>query len=401
MIYKYEALSITGNEISGWEEGSKEVIKKKLLSKRYQILYLETDYGKTLQSLIERKKIKTSSLAVFFEDTQNMLKTGIGINEVISALTEANTDFVMQKALLQISDSISRGLSLRAAFEKTKVFPWLVLNMLEVGEKSGGLEQICGDLAAFYHKEDEFKNMLKDAMVYPIIVLILITGLLFYISLKIVPQLASLIVTNGKMPLATQIVLSLSAFLRSFWYIVLAMPFAVVFAYTRMQRSKIDKVAGFYYKIPVLGRITKDIALTAVFLNLSILQKNGIGIVDSLDLVQKTLPYEFFSKKILKIKEQILAGFSLWAALKEDSFFVPFIYKTIRKGEEIGRLGEYLFTLSKYFSDKVARQVKMALTFIQPALLLVCAGFVILIIFAFLVPLYSNLNNIAGGTATF
>ena len=401
MIYKYEALSITGNELSGWEEGAKENIRKKLLSKRYQVLSLEADYGKTLQGIIERKKIRTNSLAVFFEDIQNMLKTGIGINETISALAEANTDFVLQKALIEIGDSINRGLSLRAAFEKTKAFPWLVLNMLEVGEKSGGLEHICGDLAEFYHKEDEFKNILKDAMIYPIIVLILIIGLMFYISLKIVPQLASLIAVNGKMPLATQIILSLSAFLRSFWYIAAVIPFAVVFGYTRLKRSRIEKVAGYYYKIPFLGPITKDVTLTAIFLNLSILQKNGIGIVDSLDLVQKTLPYDFLSKKIIKIKEQITAGFSLWAAIKEDPFFVPFIYKTIRKGEEIGRLGEYLFTLSKYFSDKVSRQIKMTLTFIQPALLLFCAGFVMLIIFAFLVPLYSNLNNIAGGGSTF
>lgn len=401
MIYKYEALSITGNEISGWEEGTQENIKKNLLNKRYQILSLEADYSKTLRGLIERKKIKTNSLAVFFEDIQNMLKTGIGINEAISALAEANTDFVMQKALLQIGDSISKGMSLRVAFEKTRTFPWLVLNMLEVGEKSGGLEQICGDLAEFYHKENEFKNMLKDAMVYPIIVLTLIIGLMFYISLKVVPQLAGLIATNGKMPPATQIILFLSSFLRSFWYIAAVMPFVVIFVYTRMQRSKIDKIAGYYYKIPLLGQITKDIALTAVFLNLSILQKNGISIVDSLDLVQRALPYEFLSRKMTKIKEQIIAGFSLWAALKEDSFFTPFIYKTIRKGEEIGRLGEYLFILSKYFSDKVARQVKMALTFIQPALLLFCAGIVMLIIFAFLVPLYSNLNNIAGGTSAF
>ena len=77
--------------------------------------------------------------------------------------------------------------------------------------------------------------------------------------------------------------------MRSFWYIAAVIPFAVVFGYTRLKRSRIEKVAGYYYKIPFLGPITKDVTLTAIFLNLSILQKNGIGIVDSLDLVQKTL----------------------------------------------------------------------------------------------------------------
>ena len=75
------------------------------------------------RGIIERKKIKTNSLVLFFEDIQNMLKTGIGINETISALAEANTDFVLQKALIEIGDSINRGLSLRAAFEKPRLFP--------------------------------------------------------------------------------------------------------------------------------------------------------------------------------------------------------------------------------------------------------------------------------------
>ena len=141
MYYRYSVLTETGNEIKGLERGSYQEISKRLKEKRYYVLSLDADFFKSIRFVLEKKTIKAQSLSLFFEDLANMLKTGIAMNEAISALQESSVDRVLAKALSGIEYDLANGFSLAKAFEKTKVFPWLVLNTLKVGEKSGSLSR--------------------------------------------------------------------------------------------------------------------------------------------------------------------------------------------------------------------------------------------------------------------
>ncbi|MBU2221563.1 MAG: type II secretion system F family protein, partial [Candidatus Omnitrophica bacterium] len=170
MYYKYSVLSETGNEINGIEEGLFVEIKKRFKEKNYFILSLEPDIFKSIRFALEKKTIKAQTLAIFFEDLVNMLKTGIAINEAVVALRESSVEPVLTKALSGIEDDLANGFSLTKAFQETKVFPWLVLNMLKVGEKSGSLEQVFEDLVKYYSREAEFLSSLKSAVIYPIVV---------------------------------------------------------------------------------------------------------------------------------------------------------------------------------------------------------------------------------------
>ena len=126
-----------------------------------------------------------------------MLKTGIAMNEAISALQESSVDRVLAKALSGIEDDLANGFSLAKAFEKTKVFPWLVLNTLKVGEKSGSLEQVFVDLAKYYSREAEFLSSLKSAVIYPAVVFCMLIGIMFYVSFKVIPHLEALLPISG------------------------------------------------------------------------------------------------------------------------------------------------------------------------------------------------------------
>lgn len=401
MYYRYSVLSKTGMEIEGIEKGSLQDIKERLLKKQYLILFFAPDYIVTLREFFERKRIKSQVLTVFFEDIANMLKTGLGINETLSALEETSGDKVLQKMLNQIKENVGRGFSLTEAFAKTDAFPILAISMIRVGEKAGGLEQVFSDLAQFYDRESKFKANLKNALIYPLVVFSLLIVVMFYISFNVIPKLSGLIMLNGKIHPATKVVLALSAFLQNFWWVVLFLPVGLFVAYGWMRRNRVDKIAAVYYKLPVIGGIFKDIALSAMFLNLSILQKNGIGIIDSMDLLAESTPYKFLSRKFLIFKDWVLSGLCLWQAFEKEKFFPPFVYHTVRKGEEMGRLGEYLASLSRYYSLKVTRQVDLLLTFVQPALLGVCAGFLLLVVMSFIAPIYANLSDIAGGAGNF
>jgi len=401
MYYQYSVLSETGNEINGIEQGSYSQIKKSLKAKNYYILSLEADIFKSMRFSLENKTVKAQTLAVFFEDLVNMLKTGIAMNEAVSALQESSVEPVLTKALSGIEDDLANGFSLTKAFEKTKVFPWLVLNMLKVGEKSGSLEQVFEDLARYYSREAEFSRNLKSAVIYPIVVFCMLVGIMFYVSFKVIPHLEALLPIGGNAYFSTRLLLFLSHFLRDFWFVCLLFPPAAVFIYSRLKKSSVERIASFYYKIPLIGSVAKDAAFSTLFSNLAVLQRNGINIAEALSLIEETTSYQFLAKKIQKLKDFIASGLSFWQAIEKDPFFPSFIYYSVRKGEEMGALDEYLQSLSKYYFDKVSRRTGVILSFIQPALLIFCAAILLFVVSAFIMPVYGNLSNIAGGNVKF
>jgi len=401
MYYKFSVLSETGNEIDGIEQGSYSEIKNRLREKNYYLLSLEADIFKSIRFALKKKTVKAQTLALFFEDLVNMLKTGIAINEAVIALQESSIEPVLTKALSGIEDDLAKGFSLTQAFQETKVFPWLVLNMLKVGEKSGSLEQISDDLAKYYSREAEFLSSLKSAVIYPIVVFCMLVGIMFYVSFKVIPHLEALLPIRGNAYFSTRLLLFLSHFLKNFWFVCLLFPIAAIFIYSRFKKSSVEKIASFYYKIPLIGSVAKDAVFSTLFSNLAVLQRNGINIAEALSLIEETTSYQFLAKKIQKLKDLIASGLSFWQAVEKDPFFPSFIYYSIRKGEEMGHLEEYLQSLSRYYFDKVSRRTRVILSFIQPALLIFCAAILLFIVSAFIMPVYSNLSNIAGGNVKF
>jgi type IV pilus assembly protein PilC len=401
MYYKFSVLSETGNEIDGIEQGSYSEIKNRLKQKNYYLLSLDADIFKSIRFALKKKTVKAQTLALFFEDLVNMLKTGIAINEAVVALQESSIEPVLTKALSGIEDDLANGFSLTQAFKETKVFPWLVLNMLKVGEKSGSLERIFDDLAKYYSREAEFLSGLKSAIIYPIVVFCMLVGIMFYVSFKVIPHLEALLPIRGNAYFSTRLLLFLSHFLKNFWFVCLLFPIAAFFIYSRFKKSSVEKIASFYYKIPLIGSVAKDAAFSTLFSNLAVLQRNGINIAEALSLIEETTSYQFLAKKIEKLKDLIASGLSFWQAIEKDPFFPSFIYYSIRKGEEMGHLEEYLQSLSRYYFDKVSRRTRVILSFIQPALLIFCAAILLFIVSAFIMPVYSNLSNIAGGNVKF
>ena len=401
MYYKYSVLSETGNEIKGIEEGSITKIKQRLKEKNYYILSLEADIVKSITSLLGKKTLKAQSLAVFFEDLGNMLKTGIAINEAIIALEEASVEPVLTKALTNIAEDLANGFSLAAAFERTKVFPWQVLNVLKVGEKSGDLERIFGALSLYYFREADFMRSLKNAVIYPLIIFCMLVGVMFYISFRVIPHLEALLPIKANAYFSTRLLLFLCHFLKDFWFVCLLFPIGAALIYSKLKKGSTQRLSSLYHKIPLLGPVAKDAALSSLFSNLSVLTRNGINIVDALSLVEETFHYQFLAERIRKLKDFISSGLSFWQAVEKDKFFPKPVFYSIRKGEEMGLLDEYLERLATVYFDKVSRRTRVILNFVQPALLIFCAGVLLFIVSAFIIPVYSNLSNIAEGNINF
>jgi type II secretory pathway component PulF len=270
-----------------------------------------------------------------------------------------------------------------------------------VGERSGDLERIFGALSLYYSREADFMRSLKSAIIYPLVIFCMLVGVMFYISFRVIPHLEALLPIKADAYFSTKLLLFLCHFLKDFWFVCLLFPIGAALIYSKLKKGSTQRLSSLYHKIPLLGPVAKDAALSSLFSNLSVLTRNGINIVDALSLVEETFPYQFLAERVRKLKDFISSGLSFWQAVEKDKFFPGFISYSIRKGEEIGLLDEYLERLSMFYFDRVSRRTRVILNFVQPALLIFCAGVLLFIVSAFIIPVYSNLSNIAGGNINF
>jgi len=401
MHYKYSVLTETCSVINGVEEGVYPEIRKRLLEKGHHILSLKPLVIKSIRSSFERKKINSRTLSVFFYDLGSRLKIGLNINEAIMSLKNASSEPALTKALGKINEDLSNGLSLTEACRKTGCFPELSLNALKVGEKSGDLEKVFTVLSLHYSREAEFSLNLKNALLYPFAIFCLLIGIMFYVSFKVIPHLEGLLPLGANAYFATRLLLFLSRVLRKFWFACFIIPVLLGFVHVKLKNSVSESLSSFYYRLPVIGRILKDIAFSVFFSNLALLQSNGISLSESFILLSEAVHIKLFNAKLLEINEFIQRGYSLWKALEMDAFFPEEIYSAIRKSEQIGKLDECLENISEEYFKKVTRELNAFLGLLQPLLLVFCAAFLLLIILAFIIPVYGNLSNIAGGNVKF
>ena len=397
MHWQYKILTRLGKEIVGGEKGRKKDVISRLEEKGSHVIALSPDFSGLVNSFLVNRKVPNKILVDFFEDFQNMLLTGIPAGDILVSLQETTGNTVLKSAVIKIKDSLTEGLSLAEALERTEVFPWLVVHIVRVGEKAGRLPQVFGDLAKFYKEQEEIKSSIINASVYPAFVAGVLILLMFYLSLKVIPQLETMLPPQALQASSTRIVLSLTVFIRRAWVIFLLVPVAGIWLYRQFKTNNQDAVAGKLYRLPGIGALVKDSAIALYFLNFSILQKSGIPLNEAFELIGTSFPHAFVAKKFFLCRDYILGGLSFWEALRKDDFFPFVISSTIRKGEEMGRLDEYFGRVHLYYAKKLSKEINTLVSLVQPVLLGVCAGLLLLVGLSFIVPIYQNLSTIAGG----
>jgi len=401
MYWKYAALTRAGNEVKGTEKGYKKEIARRLNERQLEIVYICPDFSTVIRNLFKRKHIISARvLADFFEDFKNMLESGISIEEILYSLGETASDDVLKNAIEKIKVSLHEGSTLAGALSDTSCFPGIVINTLKVGEKTGDLGNVMSDLACFYMREAEIKSNIIKSSVYPLVVFGVLAGVMLFISLKVVPKLKIFLPEQALSNISTKAVLFLTFMVQKGWLVVGIITIFLVIIYSQLKKSKIDKIAAYYYKMPGIGPLAKETAFALFFLNLSTLQRGGISIITALNLIHESFPYSYAARKFLICRDYILGGSAFWQAVERDPFFPRIISYTIRKGEEIGRLDDYFWRLADFYFKKVAQRVDSLVGSLQPILLGACAVFLVLVALSFIVPIYRNLSVIAGGGIT-
>ena len=374
---------------------------------RQQIFDLLKKYNLIATSITEKKKdsplanilsllggVSLKSKVMFSRQLSTMINAGLSITQALKILEEQekpkNKKFA--EIINSVTSDIEGGLSFSAALVKfPKVFSPIYVSLVESGEASGKLDEVLDRIATQLEKDYDLKAKIKGAMMYPIFIVVVMLVVAGIVVTFVMPQLKSLFQESGaKLPIATQVLLGVSDFVRSFWWIVLLGILGAVFGIryfvnTEAGRSFWDSMK---LKFPITGKLTKNIYMARFTRTLATLISSGLPILDSLIIVSDTVGNVHYKKEIEAASRQVESGVNLAVPLENSKLFPTMVSHMIEVGEKTGSIDKILYKLADFFDNEVSNSVAVLSTMLEPVLLLIMGVGVGFFVGAVLLPVY-------------
>jgi type IV pilus assembly protein PilC len=392
--FDYKVKDKNGKSINGVVEATNEKTAAKILQeKNFFVISIKPKKEALFsKSKFSSGKINISDLVNFTRQFSTMVNAGLQITASLEIL-ESQSSPAMGKVIGEILHEIQSGSSLSKALEKHRgVFDRVYVSLVEAGETAGVLDQVLERLADNLEAKRELQGKIKGAMVYPAIITggMLIVGAIMIIF--VVPKMTSIYQEfQADLPMSTKILIGISNFAVKAWPLMLAMIAGLVYGTKialKTPRIK-DIIDRFSFKIPVFGKLRKQMMLTDFSRTLGLLVGSGVLVVQALDIVKNSLSSHMYRKAVQNSIEKVRKGFSLAVALAEEGIFPPILPKMIAVGEETGKIDEVLGKVAAYFAEESERSVKALTTAMEPLIMIILGVGVGFLIVAIIMPIYS------------
>lgn len=328
-----------------------------------------------------------------------MFSTGLSMVKIFDILSLQSRNHQLKSALMDIKEKVSKGETLSDALSRyPKIFSDLFVNMIKVGEESGTLDEILQILALQLGKEHELKSKIKNAMIYPSIIVAVMIVVGIVIITVVLPSLSVFFSSlNVPIPIYTRIILFGGNFLSKNWYMLILGPLAIAAAFYFAIRTKKGKWVWdtLLLRLPVIAPIVKKSNSAFLIRSLSSLISSGVPMVRSLEISSKTVSNQYFERALMSAGVKIKKGDKLSGALREDMNLFPFgVIEMIEVGEETGKTGVVLKKLAEFYEQEASAAVEKLAILIEPMLIVFLGLSVGFFAFSIIQPMYSSLKFI-------
>ncbi|MEZ8101914.1 type II secretion system F family protein [Vibrio bivalvicida] len=403
--FRYQGRNLDGSAASGQlEASSRESAAEQLMDKGIIPINISAHSGKSAWNLdfkaLLTPAIPLEVLVIFCRQLYSLTKAGVPLLRSMKGLSQNSANKQLQQALEDVTHELTNGRSLSASMQLfPKVFSPLFVSMIHVGENTGRLDQALLQLANYYEQEVETRKRIKTAMRYPTFVIISIVIALFFLNVFVIPQFSSMFSRFGaELPLPTRILIATSEFFVNYWVMMVAAIVATLFGFrawlgTANGREKWDK---FRLKMPVVGELINRAQLSRFSRTFALMLKAGVPLNQSLALSAEALGNKFLEIRLSEMKSSIEAGGTISATAINSGVFTPLVIQMISVGEETGRVDELLLEVADFYDREVDYDLKTLTARIEPILLVIVAGMVLILALGIFLPMWGMLDAIKG-----
>ena len=389
--FKWEGKDRKGTKITGEIQGTNAALVKAQLRKQG---ILVTKVNRTSTLFAKRAKpVKPLDIAFFTRQLATMMASGVPIVQAFEIISEGAENPSLRKLVDEIRTDVAAGNTLADSLRKhPKHFDELFCNLVESGEQSGRLESLLDRIATYKEKTEALKAKIKKAMTYPIAVVVVAIIVTAILLLKVVPQFKSVFAGFGaELPSFTLMVISLSEWLQSWWFIILVGLIAIGYAYRQAHlRSKAfrDGQDRTLLKTPIIGEIVYKAAVARYARTLSTTFAAGVPLVSALDSVAGAAGNVVFYNAVLKIKDDVSAGSQLNFSMRTTNVFPSLAVQMAGIGEESGNLDGMLEKVADYYEAEVDNAVDNLTTLMEPMIMAVLGVLIGGLIIAMYLPIF-------------
>jgi general secretion pathway protein F len=398
-VYEYTALDRAGKNQKGIiDADNPQAARQRLRSSDIFPIELKETFARpkglpfehiSISSIFHR--VTPGEVSSMTRQLATLLSSGITLVLSLEALIDQTTNPLFKKILAEIKESVNEGNSFASSLSQhPKHFSQVYINMVRAGEASGSLDLVLERLADLSEDREALKGRFKAAMAYPIIMCIVGVIALMALITFVVPRFVAVFdQMEQSLPLPTLFVIGASNFLKSFWWAVVLLIAAIIYAVRRL----INTPGGRYlwdkikFGVPVFGIMNIKMAMAAFGRTLGSLVQNGVPLILSLQIVKNVVNNNIFTDVIDQTIEEVQAGKSLAVPLSRAKWMPPVVIQMISVGEKSGDLEKMLNKVADIYEREVESQITMLTSMLEPVIILIMAVIVGFIAFSVVLPI--------------
>lgn len=398
--YVYEAIDDKGKNIKGYisANDTEDAIRQLKEKKLYIISLNENNLLNKELSIKFFNKATSKDLAVFCRQIATLLQSGLNILTCFNVIKDQINNKVLKNAIFKLSEDVEKGIAISTSMRNfPNVFPEILINMVEAGELGGSLDNSFDKMAIHFEKEMKLKQKITNALIYPIIVILVALAVLNLLLIFVIPTFVGMFNDLGvELPPITKFILWTSSFMKNNWLLIFI--FVVVFIILIKFYSKTPSISIYFsslkIKIPFIGKISLYSSIARFTRTLSTLIDAGVPLITAIETTKKLLQNPFIEEKFEGVIEKVRGGEGLSDPIKEIGIFPKLVPVMIKTGEESGNLENMLSKLADLYENEVENMVTRLTAVFEPLMIVFLALIVGFMLSAIILPMFKLYGNI-------
>lgn len=337
-------------------------------------------------------RVTKDDLVLFCRQLATLLGAGVTILKSLEIISRQVSSRRLFNVIKDLQKNMEAGLSFHEAMAKhPSVFSDLWINLIESGEASGNLAMVLGRLAGYLERNAAFRSKIVSALVYPVILTCVGLFALLFLTVKIIPTFVELFKGfNIELPLLTQILVSISGFIRKYFLLIIIAIAAGIFMLrsfisTRHGKKKFEDVL---FKFPVIGEFFRVITIERFTSEMATLVESGVPILYSLEIAEHSVGSITLAEIIRNIKDEVRNGKPLSQPLEKSAFFEPMAVQMIMIGEEIGELPNMFKRLNAFYQEYIDTFLTRFTAMFEPLMLVFMGAVIGIMVIGMFLPIF-------------
>jgi len=402
MKFNYQARTKQGEIQTGTvEAGSRESAIETLQRYDLVVVFLEATSAVPIyaRSLRIFQKVKIKEITLFYRQLAILFEANVSPLDSLRILAEQIKTPTFKETLFDVENSVRGGEPLSSAMEKhPKIFSAFYVNVVRAGEATGNLNEVLKYLADHAEREYNLTSKVKGAFTYPIAIfsMFLVIGSLMMIF--VIPQMLSMLKElGGELPLPTKILVGISDFFRSWFWLVAIIIVGLVIVFKKWKKTPGGLLIfdGLKLKVPIFSDLFKKIYLARFSENLQTLLRGGLSILKALDITASVIGNKVYENIIIEAKEKVKKGETISSAFSNHpKEIAPLVTQMVGVGEKTAQIDGILAKVAVFYQQDVDRIVSNMTQLIEPIMILILGGCVGFLVMSILMPMYNMTSSL-------